>query len=214
MPITLEPHKLAFFFVPKVACTSFKYLFYEIENGAPFAPFRINGTVQHIHDLYTFRRFDKVAHRKIADWTRLALVRDPVARVVSCYRNRVLAQKALKIGGAAEAVAAAGLDPKPDLETFVAELPAYRKASPSVRFHTHPLSHALGEDRDYFTKIYRFSEIGDLAAEIGRITRTDLALPHLQTRGPNMSVADLSAAGRARIEALYAEDYALWGAWF
>lgn len=214
MPLLLPDHQLAFFFVPKVACTSMKALFYEIENGAPFVPFRVNGAMQHLHDFYSFQRFEKVRHRKIADWTRLAMVRDPAARVVSCYRNRVLAQKALVIGGAAAAVAAAGLDPKPDLETFVQRLPAYRKASPAVRFHTEPLSHALGENRDYFTRIYRFSEIQALADEVARITGTALTLPHLQTRGPEMSTADLSPPARARIAALYAEDYSLWGAWF
>ena len=43
MPVILPDHKLSYFFVPKVACTSLKYMFYEVENGRRFEPFRING---------------------------------------------------------------------------------------------------------------------------------------------------------------------------
>lgn len=213
MPILLPQAKLAFFFVPKVACTSFKHFAYEIENGRPFEPFTINGARQHIHLYYTFTRFAKVRHRSLADWDRWAMVREPKARVVSCYRNRVLAQKALVIGGAEQAVAEAGLDPKPSLSAFVARLPEYQAASPAVRFHTRPLSYALGQNSDYFTRIFRFSEIDALADAIGGKAGTRPALPHLQTRGPAMSVADLTAEDAARIDALYAEDYEIFGDW-
>ena len=147
MPITLPAQRLAFFFLPKVACTSFKHMFFEIENGRPFEPFQVNGKRQFVHDLYPFRRFAKLKPAQYEGFARLALLRDPVARVVSCYRNRVVAQKALALGDTPARLAAQGLSAKPSLEEFVAHFPAYRRASGAVRFHTQPLSHALGPDR-------------------------------------------------------------------
>lgn len=213
MPITLPAQRLAFFFLPKVACTSFKHMFFEIENGRPFEPFQVNGKRQFVHDLYPFRRFAKLKPAQYEGFARLALLRDPVARVVSCYRNRVVAQKALALGDTPARLAAQGLSAKPSLEEFVAHFPAYRRASGAVRFHTQPLSHALGPDPGWFTKLYRFSEIAAAATEIRRITGTDVALPHLQTRGPTMGVRDLSPEGQASLKTHFAEDYTLWGPW-
>ena len=213
MAIRLPTHKLAFFFLPKVACTSFKHMFFEVENGKAFQPYLVNGTRQFVHDLYRFRRFDRIRRERFDGFTRLALVRDPVARVVSCYRNRVVAQGALTHGDTPERLAAQGLGLKPSLEDFVAHLPAYRQASGEVRFHTHPLAYGLGPDPGWFTKIYRFSELEAAAAEIRRITGSTATLPHLQTQGPTMGVRDLSPEGQASLKTHFAEDYALWGRW-
>ena len=43
MPVILDDHKLSYFFVPKVACTSLKYMFFQFENGRRFQRFQANG---------------------------------------------------------------------------------------------------------------------------------------------------------------------------
>ena len=47
MPIVLDDLKLSYTPVPKTACTSLKMVFFDIENGREFVPFRHNGREFH-----------------------------------------------------------------------------------------------------------------------------------------------------------------------
>lgn len=212
MPVILPEHKLSYFFVPKVACTSLKYMFYEVENGKRFEPFRINGKLVKIHGLYPSPLFDDCPHAQMADHTRLALVRDPVERVLSCYGNRVVASKELSEAKAGKKLKELGLKPNPTLQEFIARLKRYRKAHRSIAHHSRPLSDFLGKNPDYFTRIYPLREIGSFVEEVSKIVGRPLEAERLQTRGPKFSPeTDLTEEERAKIRRIYAEDYEIFG---
>jgi hypothetical protein len=52
MTVILGKHKLSYILVPKVACTSLKAFFFEVENGLPFRDFRTSGRPWWIHQFY------------------------------------------------------------------------------------------------------------------------------------------------------------------
>jgi hypothetical protein len=189
-------------------------MFFEIENGRPFEPFSIGGRIKTIHAFYGSAYFKDVDPAALESFARLALVRDPVARVVSCYRNRIGAKDVLARKADADRIAEMGLSAQPSLSEFVAKLRRYQKASRAIRHHSHPLSQHLGMDPAYFTRIYPLRQIQDFVDEVARFTGSTPTLPHLQSEGSNVTVADLSPQEVARIREIYAEDYEIFGEWF
>jgi hypothetical protein len=205
--------KTSYLAVPKVACTSLKSMFFEVENGRSFEPYVANGRKVHIHNVYPSLNFSDVPKPRIADHARFALVRDPVKRFLSCYSNRVLHLKELSQANAGAALAGRDLAPDPDLGMFIDRLDDYRAASVSIRHHTNPLVTFLGRDPGYFAGLYRIEQIDTLIRALSDRLGRDLVAGRLQTGGPKLDVGLLTAAQLAQLRARYAEDYRVYGDW-
>ncbi|MBS0123853.1 sulfotransferase family 2 domain-containing protein [Thetidibacter halocola] len=212
--ILLHDHKLAYVSVPKCACTSAKNLFFEIENGVPFKPFAISGKTHTLHDLARSRPFESLPHQRIADYVKVAIVRDPVARIRSCYQDKILKGLAFRRKPDVAAARKAGLDVKPSFETFVEKLDTYRKASGVVQQHSEPLSHFLGADPAWFDALFDISEAEAFAALVRERTGSTLAMPHRNRTKNAADTAPVSDAVRDAIRNRFAQDYDLYGRWF
>jgi len=211
MPAILIDAKLAYFFVPKVACTSLKTMFFELENGHSFTPYAVNGKRKTIHSLYGTSLFADLKRREFQDYTRLALVRDPVARVVSCYKDKILKKNLLSKPLVRKKLKRRDLPTQPSISEFVTHLDVYRKVSPAIRHHSHSLCTHLGKNPDYFTQIFPFSDMEGLVAEIARVTGKTPVLPHMQKGAQSEEPIVPSEADVARIHEIYAEDYEVYG---
>lgn len=211
MGVFLDAHKLSYISVPKIATTSFHRLFFEIENGQPFRPFTANGKRYYISNFYRSTPFEKLDTAAMADHTRLALVCDPVRRLLSCYSNRVVHHRELSPQKARRRLAQADLPPDPDLASFIAKLPAYCAAVPSIGWHARPMVDFLGPDPAFYTRLYRIEDSAGMLAEIHRLTGSDVALKRSQTGGPKIDPDTLSAAQIARLRDFYAQDYEVYG---
>ncbi len=206
---------LAYLPVPKNACTSIKWMFYEAEHGVKFSPYKSNnGKNVFIHDLYPTITFDKLEKESIADSERIAVVRDPVKRVFSAYGNRVVLHRELSAGKQGKRLAKFGLLPDPDLSTFIDQIEEYCAAVPTINHHTRPQVDFLGSDPAYFSRIYRFSELDSLAEDVSRITGKRLDLPRLQRGGPKFSITDITGIQHEKLRGLYTADYEAFGSWF
>ena len=118
MTAFLWKHKLTYVSIPKVASTSLKEIFFKVENNRPFEKLRVNGKLLGPHHFYKSYTFDKIPHDQIKDHKKLAVVRDPVRRLLSCYSNIVVHHKTLSQQKAGPALLAAGLQHDPDLTLF------------------------------------------------------------------------------------------------
>jgi len=203
---------LAYVSVPKIACTSLKALCFEIENGFAFRDFRLQGRLYHVHDMYVSRPFEALPRDRLAGLERYALLRDPVARLLSSYANRVRHHREL---GEAHLTAEArreGALPDPDLATFIDRLEVYRRHSPSIAHHTDPMTVYLGREPGFYTRLFPLDRVGDFVALLSERAGWALDLPRLQTGGPRIRPDDVTAAQRARLEAFYEEDWRVFGA--
>lgn len=213
MTLLIRRHKLAYFPVPKVACTSIKHMLHEMKTGKPFTPrLRNSGRTIYVHDVYPAFGFPEHPHDALADWHRVAVVRDPVRRLLSAYGNRVVHYRELSPEVAGDQLAEVDLPPDPDLATFIDNLDGYTSAVRKIGHHTRPLVHFLGRDPGYFSRLYAFSELGRFETDMQALTGKPVSLRHRQTGGPKLSPQDLTAAQIARIEAFYAEDYTVFEA--
>lgn len=214
MSVILAEHKLSYVPVPKVACTSIKTMFFEIENGFRFQPFTASGRGWWIHHFYKSIPFANQKHQKMADHIRMAVVRDPIRRLLSCYSNRVIHHRELSKQKAFAALNQADLPFNPDLATFVKYLPEYCAAVESIWHHAMPMVEYLGRDPQYYAHIYRIEATSEMVNDVERITGKKARLEKLQTGGPKMDPDALSEAETAVLKEFYAEDYAVFGSYF
>jgi hypothetical protein len=214
MTVILDQHSLTYVAVPKVACTSIKTMLFEVENGFAFQPFHANGRGFYIHNFYPSIEFGMLPQARVADHARLAVVRDPMHRVLSCYSNRVKAYGELSVAKAGPKLAAAGLPPDPELSTFIAHLDGYCAAVPDIRHHAQPQIDFLGPDAGFYTRLYNLHTLDRFVEDVIAITGRTLALERLQTLGPKISPDVLTPEQRGAIAARYAADYETFGAWF
>ena len=213
MSAFLWKHGLSYVSAPKVACTSLKHLFFEIENGRPWQSFAANGKRYYIHRFYPGLPFADLPHERIGEHQRLCAVRDPVTRILSCYANRVVHHRDLQRRPFTEEMCAAGLSREPSLESFTLNLETYCQHFSSIRQHARPLVHFLGHDPSWYHGIYPLRALEDFRAHVEAVVGHAPALGHRQTGGPKLSPEDLGEKARRHIEAIYAEDYAIWGRW-
>ncbi|KPA23699.1 Sulfotransferase family protein [Shimia sp. SK013] len=213
MTIMLPKEQVSVFTVPKCLSTSLCHLFFEYENGFAADNLTVSGKTIGIHTLYPtgpFRRTSKPSRNRF--W-RAAIIRDPVSRVVSVYRNRIVEGEILKRKSRIRDLRVfGGLPQEPDLETFVQKLDKYRASHVGVAHHLEPLSFFLGSDPSYFDAIYTLKQVPQFLEDLqSNLDRELPPLRHLMTAGPKITVDDLSESGRRQIEKMYEEDLTLFG---
>ncbi|WP_278922738.1 sulfotransferase family 2 domain-containing protein [Pseudophaeobacter profundi] len=215
MTVILDTQKFFYAAAPKVACSSLKLAFFELENGRPFEKYTINRNKKHIHNVgyRTLLRSAYPEHR-IKDYFRTTFVRDPIARLLSAYGNRVIAHKELSLQIARKGLEEQKLEPTPDLDLFVDRLADYQKAHPSILHHTQPLVLFLGADADYFSRIYLLSEMAQFVSDFTERTGQPLTVGREQTGGPKFKPSDLTEKQRQKLMKVYRDDYKAFGKYF
>ena len=197
MLVYLHKHKLIVGVVPKCASTSVKRFLFEIENGnagdafyaknkAPAAKKfiwrRIIGRVVPTYIALGLVACARKIHmqlnaRKYQDYYKIAVLRDPISRVVSCYKSKIIGGQCLHMQPAFSLVKKYGLSPDPSFSEFVDNLGDYQKASYIIESHTRPLTFALGKDANMYDRIFDISDVDEFATCVRSYTGTDVKLP-------------------------------------
>lgn len=214
MPITLDKLKLIYTPIPKTACTSLKTMFFELENGHAFTPTIRNGREYHIHNVYPSELFNPVMDGQRIDYRRIILVRDPIRRLLSAYSNRVIHHRELSLEKAQDQLAEHDLAPNPSLQEFISKLSKYGKAVQTINHHTQPLVDFAGQDAEFYSRVYKMSEIGNMVADVATIAERPLTLAHLQTGGPKIEIDALRSRDIQVLQEFYSEDYCVFGKYF
>lgn len=69
----------------------------------------------------------------------------------------------------------------PSLDEFVSRLQEYREASNIIRHHTEFLSVFLGTDPHFFDRLFRMSELQEMAAWVNGVAGTSFQLGRLNS---------------------------------
>ena len=206
MPIVCEKYRIAYFNIPKVASTTLKLAFYELEHGRPFDGPDPEVAIHHHFPTPTFdveRDLDRYA-----DYWRISILRDPVARLLSAYGNRITHARDTYKGRLARTRAwALGLPMDPDPDTFFCRLGRYRLQSGSIRKHTRPMTDFLGRDTHRYDRIYRIEDMAELADDLRARTGRPVTLPRTQTGGRKLTLHDVSRASYDALLDLTRTDY-------
>lgn len=213
MTVVIKAKKLLFVSAPKVACTSIKTALFEVENGFEFRPFHANGVFRHIHDLsvYPAAPFARINRAEVTDFLKLTIVRDPVRRFLSAYANRVVFYKELSEAQIGEAARREGVAVDPTLQEFIEHIETYRSISGSIRLHTDPLVHFLGNDAGFYDEVFDVRDLPRFDQRVAAHIGAAYSTPHLQTGGPKIDASELTSDELALIKERYEEDYAVYG---
>ncbi len=208
--ICLQEKRLIYIPIPKNACTTIKQALHQVEFGRVFATERsINDPYVDVHDYYKKRRDAFTGIKKLDEksgFTRFAIIRDPVERLISCYRNRVLDLGDLKSD--ADSLKRMNLPANPDLETFVLNLKRYRQVSKSIEHHSRPQSLFLGGTLEYLDHVYPIERVFELH-DLLRTFSPGLNMLNRKSGGIKMDVSDLSQKVLSEANQFYKKDYQL-----
>ena len=215
MSVVLDNYRIFYAAVPKIGCTSIKNAFFELENGFPFQNYVANGRERHIHNAgYETWLRDRYPEQRIADYYRIAFVRDPIGRFISAYSNRVLYHQELSEKKAGPALKKLGLSPTPELGLFVDRYEEYMQAHPSIWHHTRPMVDYLGRDSGYFSRIYVLSEMDTFAEDISNRIGKPFTVGRMQRGGQGHKPDDLTWQQRRKLKKFYKADIKVFGKFF
>lgn len=208
--IRLPEHQLIYIPIPKNACTSVKQALHYIQFGEFFTiKDKRYAAFKGLHDFYNKRpeAFTGIRRlEKASDFTKFAVVRDPVERLISCYRNRVVDLGDLQSD--AVTLQRMNLSAEPDLNTFVLNLKKYREASKSIEHHCRYQSSYLADSLNYLDHIYPIEQI-DKLYEMLQTYSSDLKMLNRKSGGTEIDVSDLSQEALEYALQFYQMDYKL-----
>lgn len=163
---------------------------------------------------YWTRERSQFPDASIQDYHRIAFVREPIARLLSAYGNRVIYKQELSLNIAAAGLKEYKLEPTPDLDQFIDQFASYRKAHPSITHHTDPSTTFLGNDPSYFARIYTLSEMDQFSSDMSERTGQEFTVGREQTGGPKFKIDDLTTKQQQKLREFYKSDYEAFGAYF
>ena len=187
---------MAYYPAPKNASTTLRGLFFRIENGRDFVPFRINGSYI---DLFTLYGHNKNFERAPAPdgFEKVAVVREPISRFKANYRWLVRARHV-------------DFGEVPEINDFVARFESLRTRSPKGFFHLQPQALFVGTDLTYFDRVFKVEELGEMIAYLSARSGLQLEMPWAnKTRE---AADELSPASIARLRQIYSADFRMLGA--
>ena len=199
MPYVIPSKKIAMFFSPKAGGTSLRAFMFQIENGFPFPDCTIQGTPFDVNSLARNSLWKRVRHAHLEEYDRFVVVRDPVKRFLSGFSNRVGHYRELSESAAGPELERLGLQPDPDLETFVSKFKPYCKASKSVGRHFLPQQSFIGDDASYYTQVYSLENVPEMIEDMKTRTGIEGEMPRFQTGGDKIAWGDLPDATQAGI---------------
>lgn len=204
MPAYCAAINLLFFPVPKNAGTSVRHLLYELDHGQAYETPIVDGRPVELHHIYG-QPTPFAPVKAPAGAVKIAIVRDPLRRLVSAYRNRVLHYGEIGARQVALYRLPPRLPPRPDFRTFVENLGEYQKI-PDIAHHTTAQVNFIGRDPAYYDRIFRFEALAELEAYLSDRAGRPVALPRLRTEGPAMDETAIDDDLRRKIAARYEAD--------
>ena len=203
----IHRHRIAYFPIPKNATSSIKRLIYELDAGVPFTSTVRSSVGATVHELYPSGGGRKW-RLYFDNYTTIAVVRDPVKRLLSAYGNRVIQRKAFETNPEARRqLQQHGLSLVPELDEFVEHLETYSRLSPQLRAHILPQSTYVGAFWDRLKVKLPIEQVGTLPDLILEKTGQRVTLPHIQAAGPKPSPKRLSDSHFKKVVSIFAADY-------
>lgn len=206
--IEIIKSEVAYFPLPKAACTSIKLALYQLENGVNYDNKKYQ---MHVHDYWTRKL------RPLNDYSRkVIIIRDPIERFLSAYSNRVLDHGELNrnaIKNDCPWLLNKLPHFKPNIDQFIRYFEYYRLV-PVIEHHCQPLVSYINNDLSQFTDIFPLEQIKEFESFISNITNVELTLSKAHVGKNKITLANLTEEHLDILFELFNEDYKLLEPWY
>jgi hypothetical protein len=202
MPICYPKQNLYFFPIPKTASSAIKKFLFPYETHA--------GRLHKNAPAVQFAKISDEQHKQMQNCRRIALIRDPIERVISCHRQKIQDATRERLTTLFKEDQH-NLVVKPTLSQFIDNIELYIHSCGFIRHHVAPTTFFLGLDPSYFTKIYKMSEIHLLIKELESCTVNNSAddfLPRNVTKTKSKP-EQVYSYQLEKLRAMFQEDYSL-----
>lgn len=197
--------KCGYLSLPKTASTSIKHAIYEMESGEGYC---IDKTGIFIHAYMKKKHVGDLSNCV----KRFIVVRDPIKRFLSAFKNRVHFHDELSESFIKNNFPESYWDIPyfaPGLGQFVEHIESYLQIRP-IFHHCRPMVDFLdGQGLDYFSHVYKFEDICKFEKDLSGLVDGDINFRHTQSGGKKYSVRDLSEAQIEKLIEYYDDDYKL-----
>lgn len=204
--ISVERSQVHYFPIPKVACSTLKFIFHELVTGEPFDP-EGRQPLTAIHKRFLDDPACWLTPEKASrlEGFRFAVVRDPVDRFLSGYKNRILQFADLTSSRLTRSlIRQAGEPLEPSLEQFAERLTFYSRVSPIIAYHFKPQWSYLGDPR-HRPALYDLHDLPKLADDLSQLFGRDIRFEQAnKSASPSGGVSETVLRSVLRH---YAEDY-------
>ena len=202
--LKFEELGLAYLPIPKCASTTLKHIFYSLKFNQEYSE-----PIEQIHQFW-YPYTDILEHLKNLDnYLKFTVIRDPIKRLLSCYKNLVLHYKIFYLKSVQGKVKNLDLKIEPDINYFIENLENYFQFSDSIVHHALPQNKYIGKDLNIYDFICPIENLQNLRQIISHNAKVEIKLPRLQTAGPKITLKDLTEKSLKKLIEFYAEDYQL-----
>ena len=134
----------------------------------------------------------------------IAIIRDPVQRIASCYADRVLKKNR---NGSNEAI--------PDWNYFVENLDKVRHQFKDIGKHSIPQSALLGISPREYDYVFNTRQLGnEFVKTFQKLTECTIPPSHSKSSGNIKSRFEITEKHRNLIKEYYQDDYLYWSEYF
>jgi len=133
-----------------------------------------------------------------------AIVRDPVSRIVSCFKDRVMLKN--------------NHNSRSEIQTwdnFIYNLEYFRNKYHEINLHSVPQCEKLGKNPSLYNNVYNTKEIGTRFIEdVSNIA--EVTIPTIRTKNSDAVTVEINVTDDQVkiIEDFYSDDYKYWGDYF
>ncbi len=198
--LVIDEHKLLYLTIPKCGSSSVKDACILASGGA------LKGNESHFNVAHLTRRvsFAELDH-KYADYTTMAVIREPQDRLRSYWRKNIQGEGSLRQeGGGARYY---GLSTMPSYREFLSKFHDYRRVFIDFRHHTDSLIGYLSDRPQRIKHLFTMAETGKAIALIGE--RAGVAMPAIHNMATESPQEALSAKDLALESTLLDSFYRL-----
>ena len=195
--------KLAYYNIPKCGKTTVKSILKDLKNQG--------GSYKSHTPLF----YSPLKDFQSREALRFTVVREPVARFISSYNNRIADRDDFQSSIVSRnLVKPFKLNPSPSLEEFALNIHTYGLLNDRVFRHVINQHRFTGKNIEKFDRIYNLSQINDLVDYMNDLFNIELQAKTLNSSSKQSSKVDLSSEALSRVQEYYEMDYKLFGKYF
>ena len=208
MAVISNKLKLVYFSIPKIACSSIKRMFFELEYGLSIDELKSKRPGFTVHQHWQSVAF-KVSKKSMKEgFQKIAVLREPKKRFFSGFNEKVLTKNLLK-KKFLSLCNELKLNTNPSCDEFIFNLEKYRSI-PVINHHFKAMSFYVGNDLNYFDFVFSLENIKKFEEFMSERLQQKILLPKINSHKKKFNFDKISSESKNKLEEILYQDNILY----